>query len=344
MTTARPVSGAVCAPVPAADPVLVARFAADMARIWPEAWAPGGLAGGGVRLGLAVSGGPDSLALLLLAHAAWPGGVAAATVDHGLREGSAAEAAQVALVCARLGVPHQVLRVTLADGNVQAEAREARYAALAGWLGDLAPPECPVALATAHHADDQAETLLMRLNRASGVAGLAGVRPKARVPGTALTLLRPVLGWRRAELARVVAGAGLVAADDPSNRNAAFDRVRMRANLAACDWIDVPAVAASAGHLADADAALEWAAAREWAEAVVSGGLGLTYRPQAPRAVAMRVVARIVAKLDGADPRGGAVARLFDDLLAGRTVSIGNLVARPGPGGWNFAKAPRRRG
>ena len=312
-----------------------------MARIWPEA----GLGTGqnNLRLGLAVSGGPDSLALLLLAHAAWPGQVAAATVDHGLREGSAAEAAQVAQVCAALGVPHQVLVVAVAPGNMQAEARAARYAALAEWLDALAGEGASMALATAHHADDQAETLLMRLNRASGVAGLAGVRERGRLLATPHALLRPVLGWRRADVAAVVASAGLMAADDPSNHNPAFDRVRMRANLAGCDWLDISALAQSAAHLADADAALDWAAAREWAEGVTTGGLGLTYRPQAPRAIALRVLARIVTKLDAAPPRGGAVASLFEALLAGRTTSIGDLVARPGPGGWNFAKAPRRR-
>ncbi|MEO5597099.1 MAG: ATP-binding protein, partial [Novosphingobium sp.] len=88
----------------------------------------------GTRLGLAVSGGPDSLALLLLAHAALPGRVEAVTVDHQLRAESADEAAMVAQVCGDLGVPHEVLTVTLAQGNVQAEARAARYAAMAQWL------------------------------------------------------------------------------------------------------------------------------------------------------------------------------------------------------------------
>ena len=114
------------------------------------------------RLGIAVSGGPDSLALLLLAHAALPGRIEAVTVDHQLRPESGDEAAMVARVCADLGVPHEVLAVTLAEGNVQAQARAARYAAMAEWLvrRELA------ALATGHHADDQAETLLLRLNLA----------------------------------------------------------------------------------------------------------------------------------------------------------------------------------
>lgn len=312
------------------DPAPVERLGADLARIWPE----GGREGS--RLALAVSGGPDSLALLALAHAALPGRVAAATVDHGLRAEAADEAAHVARICADLGVPHETLGVDVADGNVQAQARAARYAAMAAWM----EREGLSALATAHHADDQAETLVMRLNRGSGVGGLAGVRERGLVPGMRLALLRPLLGWRRAELA--VVAAPFAPVQDPSNQNPAFDRVRVRQALAASDWVDVPAWAQAAAHLADADAALDWAAAREWAEAVEKDAMGLTYRPQAPRAVALRVVARIVAQMD--EPaRGGAIARLFDALVARQPASIGALVVRPMPGGWSFMKAPKRR-
>jgi tRNA(Ile)-lysidine synthase len=163
------------------------------------------------------------------------------------------------------------------------------------------------------------------------------------VPGTDIPLLRPLLDWRKAELAALVAGAGLAAVDDPSNSDERFDRARLRKALGKAEWLDVPAIAASAAHLADADAALDWAARREWAECVTAEGLGLTYRPQAPRAIALRVLARIVIQLDGKEPRGGAVAGLFDALLEGRTSSIGDLVARPGRGGWTFSKAPVRR-
>ena len=71
--------------------------------------------------------------------------------------------------------------------------------------------------------------------------------------------------------------------------------------------------------------------------------MGYTYRPQAPRAVALRVLARLVTELDGEAPRGSAVARLFDSLLARQPASIGGLVARAMPDGWSFTKAPRRR-
>jgi tRNA(Ile)-lysidine synthase len=290
-------------------------------------------------LALAVSGGPDSLALLVLAHAALPGRIAAATVDHGLRPEAAEESAMVAALCARLGVPHAALAVKVDPGNIQAEARTARYAALADWM----EREGLAALLTAHHADDQAETLLLRLGRGSGVGGLSGVRAKSTVPGTRLLLLRPLLGWRRSDLAEVVAAAGIAAVQDPSNTDDRFDRARLRKAMAGADWLDVPALAASAAHLADADAALDWAAQREWSECVTKAPMGLTYRPQAPKAVALRVLTRIVTELDGSPPRGSAVSRLFDSLVARQPASIGHLVARALPEGWTFTRAPARR-
>lgn len=320
--------------MPLRTSALSERFTGALDPLWPE-----GRRDPQARLGLAVSGGPDSMALLLLAASALPGRVEAATVDHRLRAASAAEAADVAHLCESLGVPHSTLAVEVAPGNVQAEARRARYEALAQWI----EARGLAALATAHHADDQAETLLLRLNRASGVAGLAGTRARGTVPGSNIALVRPLLGWRRAELAAIVEAAGITAAQDPSNNDDRFDRARLRKALANADWLDVAAIAESASHLADADAALDWAAQREWRESVHSAGLGTSYRPQAPRAVALRVLSRIVAEVDGEEPRGSAVARLFEGLVAGRTCSIGNLVARPSFDGWTFTPAPRRR-
>lgn len=310
-----------------------ARFEAGLRAVWPEADDPRA-----PRLGIAVSGGPDSVALLLLAAATLPGRVEAATVDHGLRAENAQEAAAVARLCAELGVAHATLSVTLDAGNVQSAARQARYAAMAEW----AQGRELVAIATAHHADDQAETLIMRLNRASGVAGLAGVRARGPIPGTPIGLIRPLLGWRRSELGAIVGQAGIVAAQDPSNADDRFDRARLRKALAGADWLDVPAIAESAAHLADADAALAWSAEMEFGARVKRDPFGMTYRPFAPRAIALRVVTRIVTELDEA-PRGSAVARLFDALSSGQPASIGALVVRPNSGGWSFARAPARK-
>ncbi len=310
----------------------IARFAADLARLWPE----------GKKLGLAVSGGPDSLALLLLAKATMADRAEVASVDHGLRPESAREAAMVAELCAAYGIPHKILTVKVAQGNLQDKARIARYAAMGNWMKERGLG----ALATAHHADDQAETLIMRLNRGSGVAGLAGVRARGVVPGTKLTLLRPLLGWRRAELAAIVEASGLEPAQDPSNLDPRYDRVRIREGLKDADWLDVAGVATSAAHLADAEAVLQWAVRREWEEAVEVGEAEIRYRPKAPLVIRIRILARAIALL-GNKSRMGSVAQLIQKLANGKDATLGGVVARveKGTGAecWILRKEPPRR-
>lgn len=283
-------------------------------------------------LGIAVSGGPDSLALLAMAAAQHPGQVRAATVDHGLRPGSAAEAAAVAAMCENLGVPHATLTVSVA-GSLQAAARAARYKALADW----AAAEGLAWVATAHHADDQAETLLMRLGRGSGLGGLAGVRARRPLaPG--ITLIRPLLGWRKAELAAVAAAAGLAPLADPSNDDPRFDRTAARRLLAGRDWPDPRRIAASAAHLAEAEAALAWAAERLAAEQIEGDRLdpaGL------PPEMLRRLVLRMLAGF-GVAPRGPELTRFIAALAAGRTATLGSVRARPGAH-WHFAPAPPHR-
>jgi tRNA(Ile)-lysidine synthase len=296
------------------------RFAVDLAVLWPEDERAG-------PLGLAVSGGPDSLALLLLAHAALPGRIAVASVDHGLRPEAAGEVALVERMAGERGIPFTALKVALAPGNLQAQAREARYAALADWARHAGLG----ALATAHHADDQAETLLMRLNRGSGLAGLAGVRARSVIEGGDITLLRPLLGWRKAELAAVVAGAGIAAAQDPSNTSPDFDRARIRAQLAEANWLDPLQLAASAAHIAEGWQALEWYAELDWHEMVMreDGGPAYTYCANVPRVIGIETVVRIIAALGGHATRAEA-ARAWDRLWAGDNASIGGVLAVPG--------------
>jgi tRNA(Ile)-lysidine synthase len=300
-----------------------ARFAADLAALWPEDEREG-------PLGLAVSGGPDSLALLLLAAEALPGRIAVASIDHGLRAEAASEVALVGRIASDRGIPFTPIKVTLAPGNIQAEARTARYAALARWADETGLE----AIATAHHADDQAETLLMRLNRGSGLAGLAGVRGRGRIEGGETLLLRPLLGWRKADLAAVVAAAGITPVEDPSNTNPAFDRARMRAALAQAEWLDPVRIAASAAHLAEGWQALEWYAELDWHEMVMreesdSGTPGFSYCANVPRVIAIETILRIIRELGGHATRSDA-ARAWDRLWAGENASLGGVLAVPG--------------
>jgi tRNA(Ile)-lysidine synthase len=318
-------------------PDLVARFRGDVAA----------LAGGEPeRLGLAVSGGPDSLALLLLAAAAFPGRVSAATVDHGLRRESAEEALHVEHICDRLGCPHFILPVEVSDGpaGLQAEAREARYAALARWASGDGISH----LATAHHADDQAETLLMRLQRGSGLAGLSGIRPVRRDGG--LLILRPLLGWSKAELVHLVGGVGIEAADDPSNHDPRFDRAAMRRFLRENPQFAPRRLARTAAALGEAEEALAWAADQLAEDRVTAQGGAWRVDPSGlPRALRRRLLARAVAEIrreHGIDPPwtgGEDVEGLLAALEQGAAGTLAGVMARGGPI-WHLRPAPPRRG
>jgi tRNA(Ile)-lysidine synthase len=313
--------------LPPAD--LLDRFAADLGALVPNE----------SRLGVAVSGGPDSLALLLLAAAARPGQVEAATVDHGLRREAAAEAAFVASVCKRLNVAHHTLRADVTPGSsLQAHARTARYRVLGDWA-----IECDLgAVASAHHADDQAETLLMRLARGAGLSGLAATRRRRPLePG--VMLVRPLLGWRRAELAGIVAGAGLTAIDDPSNRDPRHDRSRFRGLLDQADWADPERLASSAKWLADADEAIEWALAglvetrlRADADSIVLDPTGL------PRELKRRLLLAAFERLGAPRPRGPELDRARKALGKGGNTTLSGLKLTGGAE-WRLSPAPPRR-
>jgi tRNA(Ile)-lysidine synthase len=164
----------------------------------------------GTAVTCAVSGGADSLALLVLATEAGCT-VTAVHVDHGLRPGSAGEAEVVRDAAARYGAAFRSETVDLAPGpNLEARARAARYAVL--------PPD----VLTGHTADDQAETVLLNLIRGAGLDGLAGMRADDR---------RPLLALRRAETEKVCADEGLQPIVDPSNLDPAHRRNRVRAEL-----------------------------------------------------------------------------------------------------------------
>ncbi len=292
----------------------------------------------GEPFAVAVSGGPDSLALLLLAQAANPGQVHALTVDHGLRVEAAGEAAMVAAVCTRLGVPHATLswKGEKPAANLQAEARTARYALMGDWCAAHAVPW----LLTGHHADDQAETLLMRLARGSGSAGLAAIR-ESRALLLGVTILRPLLGVRRDALRAVVDAAGLRSVDDPANRSPAYDRTAARALLTATPWLAPERLAATVAHLADAEAALDWTANLAWEgrarrrnEMLEVDAAGL------PREFRRRLAVRALATL-GVSPPGPQIDRLLVRLDAGGTTTLAGVQARGGPM-WTFRRVPPR--
>ncbi len=326
-------------------PAAVARFRADVERLVARG-SDGATVTEPVRLALAVSGGADSMAMLRLGAAAFPRRIVAVTFDHRLRPESAEEAAMVGRVCAALGVPHHVLcpSAPITGNSVQMRARDARYAAMGAW----ARAQDMSFLLTAHHADDQAETLLMRLQRGCGLSGLSAIRA-VRLDSFGV-VLRPLLGWRRTELRTMAADSATPFVDDPSNDDPRHDRTRARALLAATPGLDPVALAASAGFLAEAEEVLVRHAERIWAERWHGPDHGLSIAAES-RDLRRRLVRRALAEtrvrlgiMQPAFERDSAnVEALLDALEAGRSATQAGIMVRTGPKGWIFSTAPPRR-
>ena len=327
-----------------------------------DAFAGVDLAGDGSALLLAVSGGPDSTALMQ-AVAAWPAAppLFVATVDHGLRAESRAEAEGVAAEAARLGLPHAVLAWEDRPARVsQAAARSARYRLLA----DHARAVGAGRLATAHTLDDQAETVLMRLADGSGLSGLAGMAPATR--RGALLHLRPFLGLPKAALAATCWGRGWRFVEDPSNRDPRFARPRWRAlaPLLAAEGLTPARLLRLGARLRRADEALDAAAERLAAEtvtildeAVPPGGAGVVRvdvarLARAPEEIALRVLIRALEAAGAETIRLGRAEAALAGLLAAhhagqplRRTLAGRLLALDADGTLSLsAEPPRRRG
>ena len=297
---------------------------------------------------VAVSGGGDSIALLhLLARCAPGSGLAlrAVTVDHRLRPESAAEAAFVARVCARLAVPHTVLtwdRGAL-TGNLMEQARHARYRLMTDW----AQANGVQAVALGHTADDQAEGFLMALTRASGLDGLSGMMPMHQRDG--LVWARPLLAHSRAALRDWLVRQGEPWVEDPSNADAHYLRVRARAALAglAAMGLTAETIARSVAHLAVArsvlDADLQGFVRRHVVEdagvLTVDRAAFANLHPEMQR----RLLASAVRWIGGAahPPRHDGQAQALMALHGGRGATLGGVRLRVGPQAIRMAREPR---
>jgi tRNA(Ile)-lysidine synthase len=271
------------------------------------------------RVILAVSGGPDSMALLSLAarwRAARKNGPAlvAATIDHRLRREAKKEAAAVARLAKRLNVPHHTLAWAgkKPKAGLQEAARTARYSLLLG----LARKAGADAIATAHTRDDQAETILHRIARGSGIGGLAGIRRRRERDG--IVLLRPLLEIAKTRLIATLRQARISFADDPSNRDPRFLRARLRELAPGLEreGINAAKLALLARRLARANAAIEQVAAEEWKRALcgVSRGVLEFDAPSyfaLPAEIALRLLGRAI---DGTGHEGPAELRKLEAL------------------------------
>lgn len=320
----------------------------DLARVFaPIARAP--------AIALAVSGGADSLALLLLAKRwadslAKPPRLHVYSVDHGLRPEAAAEVAMVLRLATELGVTATGLRW---DGEkprsgLQEAARSARY----GLIGAAMKTDGSAILLTAHHRNDQAETVLMRMAHGSGIEGLKGMSPMAEVEG--VKLFRPLLGIDPAALRAVVDAAGLTPAIDPSNTDSHYERVRWRQTMPALGTLglDAASLALFAERMAEADAAINQMADGCFAELVRLDGFGAARIELSPfiglsPAIATRLLGRVLNIVGGRQkPRAlGQVERLRQiiatDALPKSTTVLG-CVVRLKDGAIAIAREPGR--
>jgi tRNA(Ile)-lysidine synthase len=282
-------------------------------------------------IGVALSGGGDSTALLHLCLAAGLR-VQAVTVDHRLRAESADEAAAVARDCAALAVPHvvKVWEHGPVGGNLMDAARRARMGLIADWARGLRIGH----VALGHTRDDQAETLLMGLARSAGIAGLSGMRRRWQDAG--VVFHRPLLDAGREELRHWLRGQGIGWVDDPSNDNDRFSRVKARRALAVLAPLGITAegLAGVARHLAQAQEALAvqvQAAGRHLREAAGALHVDAALWTE-PEEVRRQLVVAAMAWLSGAAyaPRAADLARFIAAMQAGRDATLAGCRHRKG--------------
>jgi tRNA(Ile)-lysidine synthase len=308
---------------------------------------------------LAVSGGPDSTALLIMA-ARWAAAagrprVEVATVDHAMRAGSRGEAAAVAKLAGRLGLAHHLLEWPgdKPRSRIQERSREARYQLL-GACADAIGADF---LVTAHHGDDQAETVLFRLLRGSGLAGLRGM--ESAVALGRLTLARPLLGLRKAELVAFCEACGEAFATDPSNADPRFKRTHLRglADVLSAEGLgfdEIARLSRRAGRMEAAVAAQAKAAAARlgWTQARPTRDAEALFAE--PLEIAQRLLREEIARVVGKEARQirlEAIETLAENLLAARArgkamrANVGGAsVALSAKGALSVSpEAPRRK-
>jgi tRNA(Ile)-lysidine synthase len=316
---------------------------------------------------LAVSGGPDSTALLVLAtrwRASLKNGpqLLAVTIDHGLRPESAREARAVRRLAGRLGVRHRILRWTgkKPTTGVQEAARAVRYRLLEAAAKAVGARY----VLTGHTLDDQAETVLFRLARGSGLSGLGAM--ERATPFGEITVLRPLLDLPKARLVATLAAIGISFADDPSNRDPRFARPRLRAlaPTLASEGLDASRLALLARRVRRADAAIE-VAVKAAATAVSQaswpqrGPIAFNARKflDLPEEVGLRLLGRAIGSIGGEGRvqlgklealhasllRSGETETRLRRTLAGALVALTDELLTISRAPARKAGAPRRR-
>lgn len=303
------------------------------------------------HIALAVSGGADSMSLMVLVHR-WLARlerspkITILTVDHALRPEAAGEAAWVRSQAAGRGLAHETLVWTglKPRADLQAAARAVRY----GLMLDFCVGHGIAALATAHTAEDQAETLLMRLSRGSGVDGLAAIAPASMRGGVAL--LRPLLGVSRIRLEATLLAEGVIWIEDPSNHDRRFERVRVREALRGGGALQLTAekLALSARRLDRARTALD-AITRDLLDGALAvnpagfGDMPLSALTGAPEEIGIRAITYLAEIFGGAKrplrlARIEALHRALGEDGASAAATLGGCIFTPRAGRLRIAR------
>lgn len=297
------------------------------------------------KIGIAVSGGGDSMALLhLFARWSQQSGVpiAAVTVDHGLRDGSDREAAGVAKFCAEIGVPHETLLWQDWDGhgNLQAVARDARYRLMADW----AQRNGVGGIALGHTRDDGAETYVMRLSRKAGVDGLAAMDTEFERGG--VRYARPLWMTSRVELRDYLTRNAVTWVEDPSNYDVDFERVRVRNALAELETLGLGAEALQHSGIVMRQArdALEYYTSQEAHRLVMAEGADLVMplKPDVPDEIARRLRAKVIQWMGHMPypPRLTSMQHLMEGLSLEGTHTLGGAIVTLKDGVLRFVREP----
>lgn len=288
---------------------------------------------------VAISGGPDSMALALLFADFAPAHYL--TFDHGLRKDSAREAEQVHNWLGKIGLGQTILKWSgdKPETGIQAAARKARYEAMEGWCKKNQVKY----LLTAHHMEDQAETFLMRLLKGSGVDGLAAMAPKSTgLFASEITILRPLLGVSKARLKATLRAKNQPWIDDPSNENKDFTRIKIRELLKKSNDLDAETLAMTAGRLAKVKSVLNGLTENFLAGALVikSAGYGILKREvflNARPEIARRGLSKILTFIGQSDypPGFDKLERLYSSLEKGgfRGATLQGCQIAPLPSG-----------
>lgn len=278
------------------------------------------------KLAIACSGGVDSMCLALLASQETQ--IVALIVDHCLRPEAVAEAAQASAILNKIGIENHILKITTKiDKNAQENARNERYKILAKWCKKNGYD----ALATAHHADDNAENFLLRLVRGSGVDGLAGITAETEIYGQ--KIIRPLLRFSKAELMQMLEKAGIEWVEDASNASDKYARNRLRHALEQLEEKDLltQRINAVSKNLARVQSFLHAETAKAEESCVAKNQIEQAEFAKLHPEIALRLLQAVIAKnaATSKKPRFEKLQNLYCAILAGKKATLSGLIFVP---------------